>query len=144
MRTLSVGGRDKIWDPPFCEVFDVLGYSFHRDGKGFQGAERSMCKVLRNLSNDDQVRVHSHDYITVLNGSINWPWSSAMIDKVRVWEAQILRFTFRPRMRPDETWVSYKIRTSRSMRISWGKMGLPLLTEKNVCKIWTTVTTFHL
>ena len=24
MSTLSVGGRDKVWDLPFCEVFDVL------------------------------------------------------------------------------------------------------------------------
>ena len=48
MRTLRVGGRDKIWDLAFCEVFDVLGYRFHRDGKGFQGVERSMFKVLRS------------------------------------------------------------------------------------------------
>ena len=37
MRTLCVGGRDKGWDLPFCEVVDVLGCRFHRDGKGFQG-----------------------------------------------------------------------------------------------------------
>ena len=40
MRTLRVGGRDK-WDFLFCEVFDVFGHHFHRDGKVFQGAEIS-------------------------------------------------------------------------------------------------------
>ena len=44
MRTSRVGGRDKVWDLTFCEVFDVLGYRFHRDGKGFQGAERSSAR----------------------------------------------------------------------------------------------------
>ena len=34
MRTLSVGGRDKVWDLPFCVIFDVLGYRFRRDGEG--------------------------------------------------------------------------------------------------------------
>ena len=34
MRTLRVGGRDKMWDLLFCEVFDVLAYRFHRDGEG--------------------------------------------------------------------------------------------------------------
>ena len=48
MKTLSVGGRDKVWGLPFCEIFDVLGNRFHPDGKGFQGAERSICKALRS------------------------------------------------------------------------------------------------
>ena len=52
MRTLRVGGRDKVWDLPFCEVSDVFGYRFHRDGKGFQGAERRMCKALRSWWGD--------------------------------------------------------------------------------------------
>ena len=50
-------------------------------------------------------RVHSHVFSTVLNGRVNWPWSGATINKVRAWEAKILRLTFRPRMKPDETWV---------------------------------------
>ena len=34
-----------MWDLFFfCEVCDVFGYSIHRDGKVFQGAERSMCR----------------------------------------------------------------------------------------------------
>ena len=85
-------------------------------------------------------RVHSHAYSTVVNGSINWPWSGAIINKVRAWEGQILRLTFRPLMRPDETWVGYKIRTSRFMRVCWRKMGPPLLLKKIANKIWTTVT----
>ena len=48
MRSLRVGSRDKVLDLPFWEVFGVLGYRFHRDGKGFQSAERSMCKALRS------------------------------------------------------------------------------------------------
>ena len=36
-------------------------------------------------------RVHSHVYSTVLNGSINWRWSGATINKVRAWDAQKLR-----------------------------------------------------
>ena len=43
MRSSRVGVRDRAWDLPFCEVFDVLGYRFHRDGKGCQGAARSVC-----------------------------------------------------------------------------------------------------
>ena len=108
-RTLRVGGRDKVRDLPFCEVFDVLGYRFHRDGKRVRGAERSMCTLrswwrVKYIYRSKTVpmttqckRVHSHVYSTVMNGSF---WSA--------WEGQILRLTFRPRMRPDETWVGYK------------------------------------
>ena len=73
---------------------------------------------------------------TALDGSINWPWSGAMINKVRAWEAKILLLTFRPRMKPDETWVVCRTRTANFLR----KMGLPLLTERIANKIWTTVT----
>ena len=78
------------------EVFDVLGYRFHRDGKGFQGDE-PCAKGLRRWR-DKYIyrstvpmtakckRVHAHVYSTVLNGSINWHWSGA-INKVRAWEA---------------------------------------------------------
>ena len=112
-----------------------------------------MYKALRNWWRDEYIhrsqtvpmttkckQFHSHVYSTVLNGSINWPWSGAMINKARAWEGQILRLSIRPRMRPDETWVGYKTRTSRFMRVSWRKMGLPLLAEKNASKIWTTMT----
>ena len=46
IRTLTVGSR------PFCEFVDVLGYRFHRDGKGFQGTERTMCKALSSWWRD--------------------------------------------------------------------------------------------
>ena len=39
-----------------------------------------------------------------------------------------------------KTWVGYKTRTSRFMRVCWRKIGLPLLTEKIANKIWTTMT----
>ena len=112
-----------------------------------------MCKALRSWWRDKYIyrsktvsmktkcmRVHSHVYSTVLNVSINWPWSGAMITKVRACESQILRLTFRPRGVLDETWVGCKIRTSRFMRLCWSKMGLPLLTEKIANNIWTTMT----
>ena len=44
--TLSVGYRGLAWDFSFKDVFEVLGYLFHRDGMGFQGADRTMCKGL--------------------------------------------------------------------------------------------------
>ena len=117
MTTLRVGSGRKAWDLPFREVFEVLGYRYHRNGKGSQGAERTMCNGLVSWWKDKFIfhsktvlmvtkckRVLSHVYCTVLNGSINSSWSVAMIDKVRAWEAKILRFTFRPRTRPEETW----------------------------------------
>ena len=67
--------------------------------------------------------MHSHVYSTVLNGSISWPWSGAMMNKVRAWEENVLRLTFRPRMRSDETWVGYRTRTSRFLRNTWKKMS---------------------
>ena len=86
-------------------------------------------------------RVHSHVYCTVLNGSFNSSWSVAMIDKVRAWEAKILRFAFRQRMGPRKKHgVEYRNRTAQSLRKSWRKIGLPLLTEKIASKIWTAVT----
>ena len=101
---------------PFREVFDVLGNRCHRCGKGFQGEERTMCKGMGSWWRDKYIyrlgtvpmltkcwRVLSH--VHSLNGSINWPWSAAMIDKVRAWQAKILRLTFRPRLKPGETWV---------------------------------------
>ena len=106
VRTLLVGSRGRIWDLPYCENFDVLDHRFHRDGKGFQGAERTMCKAMKSWWRDKYIyrtktvllkdkcqRVHSHVYSTVLKSSINWPWSGATITKVQAWESQILRQT---------------------------------------------------
>ena len=87
------------------------GYRYRRDGKGFQGAERRDKYIYRSKTVPMTAkckRVHSHVYSTVLNGSIDWPCSGAMTNKVRALEAQVLRLTFKPRMKPDETWVGYK------------------------------------
>ena len=44
--TLRVRSRTRAWELPFREVFEVLGYRYLRDGKGCQGAERTMCKGM--------------------------------------------------------------------------------------------------
>ena len=36
------GEQGHIGDLPFMVVFDVMGYRFHRDGKGAQGAEKAL------------------------------------------------------------------------------------------------------
>ena len=36
-----------------------------------------------------------------------------MLDKVRAWEAKMLRPTIRPRMNPDETWVGHTKRIAQ-------------------------------
>ena len=97
-----------------------------------------MCKAPRSWRRDKYIfrsktvtmttkckSVHNRVYSTVLNGSIKWPWSGAMINKVRAWESQILRLRFRPRRILDETWVGIKIRTSRFMRLCWRKEQSP-------------------
>ena len=55
MKTFRVGSRGGVWDLPLCGNFDVLGYRFHRHGKGFQGAERTMCKALRSWWRDTYI-----------------------------------------------------------------------------------------
>ena len=43
MRTLRVGVRDRALDLPFCEVFDVLGYRVHRDGRRCFMVSNAVC-----------------------------------------------------------------------------------------------------
>ena len=57
----------------------------------------------------------------------------------RLWENKILRLTFRPKMHAEESWVGYKQRAGRTLRIIWRKMGLPTLVEKIVDTFWTTM-----
>ena len=74
-------------------------------------------------------KVLGHVYSTALNGSINWPWSGAMLNKVRAWEAKLLRFTFSS---PNVSWRKLgKLQDKdRSMIAHQGKkVGLPLLTD---------------
>ena len=86
MTTLRVGSRGKCWDLPFREVLEVLGYRYHCDGKNnFIFRSRTVPMFTKCW------RVLSHVCSRALNGSINWPWSSAAIDKVGAWEAKMLR-----------------------------------------------------
>ena len=100
MTTLRVRSRQSLGIFPFREIVEVLRYCYHRDGKEFQGVERTMCKGMGSwrdkyiyrlktvpMANKCK-RVHSHVYSTVLNGSTNWPWSGAMINKVRALESE--------------------------------------------------------
>ena len=49
------GSRATTWELPFREVFEVLGYRYHRVGKRFQGAERTMCKGMRSWWRDKYI-----------------------------------------------------------------------------------------
>ena len=106
MAALKVGSGGKTCDLPFKEVFGVLGCRFfHRDGKGYQGAELTVCKGMGSCrykficrSKGVSVwancrRVHIHVCSTALNGA-NWPWRVAMLNKVWAGEAKIQRLTF--------------------------------------------------
>ena len=60
-------------------------------------------------------RVASHVFSTGLNASVNWPWSVTTLTKVRQWESQIVRLTFRPEMKAAESRVEYRKKTSRTI-----------------------------
>ena len=149
---LRVGSRGRTWALPLSAVFHVLGCRFHRDGKGISRRRTDVVQrygqlvagqvhlSLKGCARAGKCRsVLSHVCSTALNGSISWPWSGATLNKVRAWEAKILRLTFRARMIPSESLVNYTIRTAKSLRIKWKRMDLPLLNEKIVDKIWTTM-----
>ena len=91
--TLRVGKEGLMWDLPHKEV---LGSRYHRDGKGFQGAERMFCKGMASWWKDRFFyrsrsvpiktrcqRTLSHVYSAALNGSVNWSWSIDMLTKVQ-------------------------------------------------------------
>ena len=62
-----------------------------------------------------------------------------MINKARAWEEKILRLTFRPRTKPDETWVGYRTRTAKKTK-KLEEDG-STASDRNIAnKIWTTVT----
>ena len=48
-KTLSAGKRGRAWDLSFKDAFEVLGYRFHRDGNGCQGADRTFVQRLGQL-----------------------------------------------------------------------------------------------
>ena len=150
--TLSVGNRGLAWDLPFKDVFQVLGCRFHRDGKGSQGEDRTLCKgnascwrdryICRSKSVTTQMkcrRVLSHVHSSAPNGSVHWPWSVAMLVRYVHWEAKILRLTCRAKMYAGGSWIGCKKRASLSLRRKWRKMGLPTMAETLWTKFWTTV-----
>ena len=59
-------------------VVRFLSNRFHRDVKGVQGAERKMCKGLGSWWRDRFICRSKYP----CNGSINWSWSGAVLDKV--------------------------------------------------------------
>ena len=61
-----------------------------------------------------------------------------MLSKVRAWGAKILRQTFRARMLPGESLGGLQDKDRQVVAHQVEKMGLPLLTEKIVDKIWMT------
>ena len=112
--TLWVGKEFFMWDLHHKEVFEVPGYRYHRDGKGFQGAERTFCKGMASWWRDRYVyssksvpmktrcqRVLSHVYSTTLNDSVNWSWSIDMLTRVLVWESKFHVSPFAPRCTPE-------------------------------------------
>ena len=70
-----------------------------------------------------RMRVHSQVKSTALNDSFNWTWSGAMINKVHVWEARMLRLTSRPHQSQlCRLFVPFWGRTTARLRsrASWG------------------------
>ena len=81
--TLKYGNRGHTWDLHFMEVYDVLDYRFHRDGKGTQWAETTLRNGMGSWWRDGNTyrsksapmktkchRVVSHVVPTALKGSV--------------------------------------------------------------------------
>ena len=113
-------------------------------GRDSKGAERTMCKgqgsgwrdkYLYRSRTDPMTtkcrRVHRHVKSTALNGSINWPWSAAMINLVQALEAKISRLTFRPRIKPDETWVRLPNKDRAVVTVNLEEDGLAAVDREN-------------
>ena len=141
--TLRVGGRGKTWDLPFGEVFDVPGYRFHHDGKGFQGAERTMCKCLvswwrdrfnlpfKDCAYDSEMLERSRprlQHCIDRKHQLAVEWCHA--DEGSCMESQHLTSYLCERKNTGESGVNCRIRTAHSLHIKWKKMGLLFLTEK--------------
>ena len=63
-----------------------------------------------------------------------------MARMVRSWETKIMRLTLRPKMHPDEEWITYRARTVRVMRAKWKEMGLASLADLCAEKIWKSMS----
>ena len=83
--TMKVENRGLTWDLAFKDVFEVLGYRFHRDGRESQGAGRTSCNGMASRWRDACIyrtkiapmkkkcrRVFSHVCATALDGSVIW------------------------------------------------------------------------
>ena len=55
--TLQMGSRTRTWELPFREVFEVLECRHLKNGKGFQGAERTMCEGLGSWWHDKYIHL---------------------------------------------------------------------------------------
>ena len=151
--TLQVGSRGKMWELPFVEEFDVLGYRYHRSGKGTHGVQKTLCKGMGSWWRDHFIyrarnvplltkcrRIISHVFSTAVNGSLNWSWTVETSRIVRQWETKILRLTLRPKMLPDEDWVAYRRRAVQVMKQKWKKMGLTMLPDLCAEKLWKSMS----
>ena len=134
--TPKVGTGGFTWDLPFKEVFEVLGYRFHRGGKWSQAADRTLCKGIggeMDTSTDQRaypltriVEEFSATFTalpktaasTGRGVSLCWP-------RYAHGSLKIMRLTFRPEM-----YAGTGREQRGSMRIKWGKVGLPTMTEK--------------
>ena len=67
--------------------------------------------------------------------SLNWSWGQGGVKKIERWEAKFLRVVFKPKIKPEEAWVEFRKRTTRTIRVKWKKMKLQRWREKTAEKI---------
>ena len=131
----------------------MLGYRYHRSGKGMQGVQKTLCQGMGSWWRDHFIyrsrsvplltkcrRIISHVFSTAVNGSLNWNWTAETSRIVRQWETKILRLTLRPKMLLDEDWVAYRRRTVKVMKQKWKKMGLTLLPDLCAERLWKSMS----
>ena len=87
--TLKMVNRGLAWDLSFIGWQRVSGCRSNVCAKGMGSWWRDgyICRSERVPMKTKCRRVLSHVYSTAQNGSVNWPWSVAMLAEVRAWEA---------------------------------------------------------
>ena len=114
-----------------------------------------MCKVLRSWWRDKYIyrsrtvsmknQVYACPWSRVQRSpewQYHWPWSDAMIHKVRAWESQILRLTHRAR-RIDFVGHPGFVLQNQNIKVHDGLLeeDEPAAADGGNCKtIWTTMT----
>ena len=102
--------------------FAMLENRFLRDGNGEQATERDpwqksyeICKKKTYIYIEKTVslrtmceRVVSHVLSTGAPNSLNSSWCQKGVKKIERWETKILRVVFKPKIKPDESWVEKK------------------------------------